>query len=60
MEAKGVSFSTSPYCHSQQTLYGVTLNEMMTTKYVVGTLISAVVFAILLLLFELWRNRKKK
>ena len=39
---------------------GVTLNEMMSTKYVVGTLISAVVFAILLLLFELWRNRKKK
>ena len=38
---------------------GVTLNEMMTTRYVVGTLISAVVFAILLLLFELWRNRKK-
>ena len=37
---------------------GVTLNEMMTTRYVVGTLISAVVFAILL--FELWRNRKKK
>ena len=39
---------------------GVTLNEMMTTRYVAGTLISAVVFAILLLLFELWRNRKKK
>ena len=39
---------------------GVTLNEMMTTRYVVGTLISAVVFAIILLLFELWRNRKKK
>ena len=39
---------------------GVTLNEMMSTRYVVGTLISAVVFAILLLLFELWRNRKKK
>ena len=38
---------------------GVTLNEMMSTRYVVGTLISAVVFAILLLLFELWRNRKK-
>ncbi|MBR5215327.1 MAG: hypothetical protein IKV80_03785 [Bacteroidales bacterium] len=38
---------------------GVTLNEMMTTRYVAGTLISAVVFAILLLLFELWRNRKK-
>lgn len=38
---------------------GVTLNEMMTTRYVVGTLISAVVFAILLLLFEFWRNRKK-
>ena len=36
---------------------GVTLNEMMSTRYVVGTLISAVVFAILL--FELWRNRKK-
>ena len=39
---------------------GMTLNEMLTTRYVVGTLISAVVFAILLLLFELWRNRKKK
>ena len=39
---------------------GVTVNEMMSTRYVVGTLISAVVFAILLLLFELWRNRKKK
>ena len=39
---------------------GVTLNEMMSTRYVAGTLISAVVFAILLLLFELWRNRKKK
>ena len=38
---------------------GVTLNEMMSTRYIVGTLISAVVFAILLLLFELWRNRKK-
>ena len=38
---------------------GMTLNEMLTTRYVVGTLISAVVFAILLLLFELWRNRKK-
>ena len=38
---------------------GVTLAEMMSTRYVVGTLISAVVFAILLLLFELWRNRKK-
>ena len=38
---------------------GVALNEMMSTRYVVGTLISAVVFAILLLLFELWRNRKK-
>ena len=38
---------------------GVTLNEMMSTRYVAGTLISAVVFAILLLLFELWRNRKK-
>lgn len=38
---------------------GVTPNEMMSTRYVVGTLISAVVFAILLLLFELWRNRKK-
>ena len=38
---------------------GVTLNEMMTTRYVVGTLISAVVFAILLLLFEFWKNRKK-
>ena len=38
---------------------GVTLNEMMSTRYVVDTLISAVVFAILLLLFELWRNRKK-
>ena len=36
---------------------GVTLNEMMSTRYVVGTLISAVVFAILL--FELWRNSKK-
>ena len=39
---------------------GVTLNEMMSTRYVAGTLISAVVFAILLLLFELWRNRKKR
>ena len=39
---------------------GVTLNEMMSTRYVAGILISAVVFAILLLLFELWRNRKKK
>ena len=39
---------------------GVTLNEMMSTRYVVVTLISAVVFAILLLLFELCRNRKKK
>ena len=38
---------------------GMTLNEMLTTRYVVGTLISAVVFAILLLLFKLWRNRKK-
>ena len=38
---------------------GVTLNEMMSTRYIAGTLISAVVFAILLLLFELWRNRKK-
>ena len=38
---------------------GVTLYEMMSTRYVAGTLISAVVFAILLLLFELWRNRKK-
>ena len=38
---------------------GMTLNEMLTTRYVVGTLISAVVFAILLLLFELWRNRRK-
>ena len=38
---------------------GMTLNEMLTTRYVVGTLISAVVFAILLLLFEFWRNRKK-
>ena len=38
---------------------GVTLNEMMSTRYVAGTLISAVVFAILLLLFEFWRNRKK-
>ena len=38
---------------------GMTLNEMLTTRYVVGTLISAVVFAILLLLFEFWKNRKK-
>ena len=38
---------------------GVTLNEMMSTRYVVGTLISAIIFAILLLLFELWRNRRK-
>ena len=38
---------------------GMTLNEMLTTRYVVGTLISAVVFSILLLLFELWRNRRK-
>ena len=39
---------------------GVTLNEMMSTRYVAGTLISAVVFAILLLLFELWGNRKNR
>lgn len=38
---------------------GMTLNEMLTTRYVVGTLISAIIFAILLLLFELWRNRRK-
>ena len=39
---------------------GVTLAEIVSAKYVVGYLVSAIVFAIVLLLFQVWNERKKK
>lgn len=39
---------------------GVTLAEMLSAKYVVGYLVSAIVFAIVLLLFQVWNEKKKK
>ena len=39
---------------------GVTLAEMVSVKYVVGYLVSAIVFATVLLLFQVWNEKKKK
>ena len=39
---------------------GVTLAEMVSAKYVVGYLVSSILFATLLLLFQVWNEKKKK
>ena len=39
---------------------GVTLAEMMSVKYIVGYLVGSIVFAALLLAFQLWQDKKKK
>ena len=39
---------------------GVTLAEMMSVKYIVGYLVGSIVFAVLLLAFQLWQDKKKK
>ena len=39
---------------------GVTLAEMMSVKYIVGDLVGSIVFAVLLLAFQLWQDKKKK
>ena len=39
---------------------GVTLAEMMSVKYIVGYLVGSIVFAVVLLAFQLWHNKKKK
>ena len=39
---------------------GVTLAEMVSSKYVVGYLVSGIVFATVLLLFQVWNEKKKK
>ena len=39
---------------------GVTLAEMVSVKYVVGYLVSAIVFDTVLLLFQVWNEKKKK
>ena len=39
---------------------GVTLAEMVSAKYVIGYLVSATVFATVLLLFQVWNDKKKK
>ena len=39
---------------------GVTLAEMMSVKYIVGYLVGSIVFAVVLLAFQLWHNKRKK
>ena len=39
---------------------GVTLAEMMSVKYIVGYLVGSIVFAAVLLAFQLWQDKKKK
>ena len=39
---------------------GVTLAEMMSVKYIVGYLVGSIVFAVVLLAFQLWHNKTKK
>lgn len=39
---------------------GVTLAEMMSVKYIVGYLVGSIVFAVVLLAFQLWQDKKKK
>ena len=39
---------------------GVTLAEMVSAKYVVGYLVSAIRFTTVLLLFQVWKKKKKK
>ena len=39
---------------------GVTLAEMMSIKYIVGYLVGSIVFAVVLLAFQLWQDKKKK
>jgi len=39
---------------------GVTLAEMMSVKYIVGYLVGSILFAALLLAFQLWQDKKKK
>ena len=39
---------------------GVTFAEMVSAKYVVVFLVSAFVFATVLLLFQVWNEKKKK
>ena len=39
---------------------GVTIAEMMSVKYIVGYLVGSIVFAVVLLAFQLWHNKKKK
>ena len=41
-------------------IMGVTLAEMMSVKYIVGYLVGSIVFAVVLLAFQLWYNKKKK
>ena len=38
---------------------GLTLAEMVSAKYVVGYLVSAFVFTTVLLLFQVWNEKKK-
>ena len=39
---------------------GVTLAEMISVKYIVGYLVESILFAALLLAFQLWQDKKKK
>ena len=39
---------------------GVTLAEMMSVKYIAGYLVGSIVFAVVLLAFQLWQDKKKK
>lgn len=39
---------------------GVPLAEMLSVKYVVCYLVGAIVFAVVLFLFQLWSDKKKK
>ena len=39
---------------------GVTIAEMMSAKYIVGYLVGSIVFAAVLLAFQLWQDKKKK
>ena len=39
---------------------GVTFAEMLSVKYIVGYLVGSILFAALLLAFQLWQDKKKK
>ena len=50
----------SPITYEALAVAGVTLAEMMSVKYIVGYLVGSIVFAVVLLAFQLWQDKKKK